>query len=177
MSFTIPIGQISSNPVVGATSVSEGPVGYRTTIPRLLSVSRPVSWVTVNSAGPPYDGDTAATTSPGRSRPGLAVTLEFPIQSATVFHKSTMAALALRFEAVDRRKLAGQRPTTERLEPWTSHTDVSLRSLTWPHIRRKFTRPSHLGSAIAPNPLFSRSGRASRVGSIPIARSTSRLAS
>src|ERR1700690_822869 len=106
MSFTIPIGQISSNPVVGATSVSEGPVGYRTTIPRLLSVSRPVSWVTVNSAGPPYDGDTAATTSPGRSRPGLAVTLEFPIQSATVFHKSTTAALALRFEPVDRRKLA-----------------------------------------------------------------------
>jgi hypothetical protein len=37
-------------------------------------------------------------------------------------------------------ELAGQRPTTERLKPRTSHTDVSLRSLTLPHIPRKFTR-------------------------------------
>jgi hypothetical protein len=27
-----------------------------------------------------------------------------------------------------------RRPTTERLEPGVSHIDVSLRSLTWPHI-------------------------------------------
>ena len=51
-------------------------------------------------------------------------------------------------------------------------TDVSLRSPTWPQIPRKFTRPSHLGPAIASNRLFLRSGSASRVGSIPIARST-----
>jgi hypothetical protein len=45
---------------------------------------------------------------------------------------------------------------------------------TWPHIPRKFTRPSHLGFAVAPNRLFSRSGSGARVGSIPIARSTLR---
>jgi hypothetical protein len=42
---------------------------------------------------------------------------------------------------------------------------------TWPHIPRKFTRPSHLGFAIAPNHLFLRPGAVARVGSIPIARS------
>ena len=73
--------------------------------------------------------------------------------------------------------LAGQRPTTGRLEPGISSTDVSLRSPTWPHIPRKFTRPSHLGSVIAPNCLFSSPRGAARVGSIPIARSTLRLAS
>jgi hypothetical protein len=45
---------------------------------------------------------------------------------------------------------------------------------TWPHIPRKFTRPSHLGFAIAPIRLFSRPGSDARVGSIPIARSTPR---
>src|SRR5216684_6410063 len=70
--------------------------------------------------------------------------------------------------------LAGQRPTTGRLEPGISSTDVSLRSPTWPHIPRKFTRQSHLASANAPKRLFSRPGSASRVGSIPIARSTFR---
>src|SRR5258708_961188 len=35
---------------------------------------------------------------------------------------------------------AVRRPTTERLEPGTSDTDVSLRSLALPHIPRKFTR-------------------------------------
>jgi hypothetical protein len=48
-----------------------------------------------------------------------------------------------------------------------SHIDVSLRSLTWPHIPRKFTRYSHLSSAFAPNRLFSSLGSAARVGSIP----------
>ena len=37
-------------------------------------------------------------------------------------------------------ELAVQRPTTERLQPGISRIDVSLRSLTWPHIPRKFTR-------------------------------------
>jgi len=45
---------------------------------------------------------------------------------------------------------------------------------TWLHIPRKFTRPSHLGSVIAPNCLFSSRRGAARVGSIPIARSTFR---
>jgi hypothetical protein len=58
--------------------------------------------------------------------------------------------------------------------PGTSHADVSLRCLTWPHIPRKFTRPSHVESVIAPNRLFCSSGNAARVGSIPIARSTLR---
>jgi len=43
---------------------------------------------------------------------------------------------------------------------------------TWPHIPGKFTRPSHLNFAAAPNSLFSGSGSATRVGSIPIVRST-----
>jgi hypothetical protein len=76
--------------------------------------------------------------------------------------------------------MAVRRPTTGRLEPATpptSPSDVSLRSPTWPHIPRKFTRPSHVAFTIVPNRLFSRSGTAFRVGSIPIARSTSRLAS
>ena len=58
-----------------------------------------------------------------------------------------------------------------RLKGSSSHTGVSLRSPTWPHIPRKFTSPSHLRSAIAPNRLFSSSERGARVGSIPIARS------
>jgi hypothetical protein len=52
------------------------------------------------------------------------------------------------------RSWPGRRPTTERLEPRTSCIDVSLRSLAWPHIPRKFTRRSHLASTIAPNRLF-----------------------
>ena len=36
--------------------------------------------------------------------------------------------------------LADQRPTTERLVHGTSHSDVSLRCRTLPHIPRKFTR-------------------------------------
>jgi hypothetical protein len=48
---------------------------------------------------------------------------------------------------------------------------------TWPQIPRKFTRPSHLGLGAGPNPLFSSLRSIGRVGSIPIARSTSRLAS
>ena len=35
---------------------------------------------------------------------------------------------------------ADRGPTTERLEPGISHIDVSLRSLAWPLIPRKFTR-------------------------------------
>jgi hypothetical protein len=66
-----------------------------------------------------------------------------------------------------------RRPTTESLEPGISHIDVSLRSLTWPHIPRQFTRQSHLASVTAPNRLLPRLGSAVRVGSIPIARSTS----
>jgi hypothetical protein len=46
--------------------------------------------------------------------------------------------------------------------------------LTWPHIPRKLTRPSHLGFVIARNHLFSSSGSGARVGTIPIARSTFR---
>src|ERR1035438_10931458 len=42
---------------------------------------------------------------------------------------------------------------------------------TWAHVPRKFTRPSHLGSAIPPNRSFPGSGGAAPVGSIPIARS------
>jgi hypothetical protein len=61
--------------------------------------------------------------------------------------------------------------------PGDSHIHVSLRSLTWPHIPRKFTRQSHLVLAFAPNRLFQRPGTAFPVGSIPIIRSTSRLAS
>ena len=52
--------------------------------------------------------------------------------------------------------------------------EVRSRIPTWPHIPRNFTRQSHLGSAIAPNYLFSGSGRAARAGSIPIARSNFR---
>jgi hypothetical protein len=73
-----------------------------------------------------------------------------------------------------RRVMARQRPTTGSLEPGIAPIDVSLRSPTWPHIPRKFTRPSHLGSAFAPNCLFSSPGSGARVGSIPIARSTFR---
>jgi hypothetical protein len=75
-------------------------------------------------------------------------------------------------------RMAGQSPATERARArGNSHIDVSLHSLTWPHKPRKFTRPSHLAFAIAPNRLFSSSGSDAPVGSIPIARSTSRLAS
>src|SRR5450631_4777089 len=64
--------------------------------------------------------------------------------------------------------MADQRPTTGRPEPG----DFDHRCIpTWPHIPRKFTRPSHLGCVAAPNRLFLGSGSASRVGSIPIARS------
>jgi hypothetical protein len=35
---------------------------------------------------------------------------------------------------------AGRRPTIEMLEPGTSDSDVSVSSLTLPHISRKFTR-------------------------------------
>jgi len=56
----------------------------------------------------------------------------------------------------------------------TSRIDTLLRSPTLPHIPRKFTRQSHLASAFVPKRLFSSAGRAARVGSIPIARSTFR---
>jgi hypothetical protein len=48
-----------------------------------------------------------------------------------------------------------------------------MRCLTWPHIPRKFTRQSHLAFAIGLNRLFYRLGSSARLGSIPIARSTS----
>jgi hypothetical protein len=51
---------------------------------------------------------------------------------------------------------------------------VGSRIPTWPYIPRKFTRQSHLASAIAPNYLFSSFRGPARVGSIPIARSTPR---
>src|SRR5260221_7633393 len=59
------------------------------------------------------------------------------------------------FEDATVSKWPGKRPTPGRLEPRISLTDVSLRSLTWPYIPRKFTRPSHLGFYIALNRLFS----------------------
>jgi hypothetical protein len=45
----------------------------------------------------------------------------------------------------DRMQLAVQRPTTERLEPGTSHIDVSPRSPTWPTYCENFDshRPLH----------------------------------
>jgi hypothetical protein len=52
----------------------------------------------------------------------------------------------------------------------TGVTTVRSRIPTWPHIPRIFTRPSHFGFVVATNPLFSRSGRAFRVYTIPIAR-------
>ena len=70
--------------------------------------------------------------------------------------------------------MARQRPMTGSPEPGVAPTDVSLRSPTWPHIPRKFTRQSHLGFVVAPNRLFSSFGVVARVGSIPIARSTFR---
>jgi hypothetical protein len=50
-------------------------------------------------------------------------------------------------------------------------------SPAWPHVPRKFTRLSHLRFAVARDCLFSSSGNNARVGSVPIARATSRLAS
>jgi hypothetical protein len=64
------------------------------------------------------------------------------------------------------------------MPPSTSEVKrVCARIPTLSHIPRKFTRPSHLGSAVAPNRSFSSPESVSRVGSIPIARSTSRRAS
>src|SRR5216684_760978 len=61
------------------------------------------------------------------------------------------------------------------MPPSTSEVKtVCARIPTWPHIPRKFTRQSHLASAIAPNYLFSSPGGGDRVGSISIARSTFR---
>jgi hypothetical protein len=54
---------------------------------------------------------------------------------------------------------------------------LGFRPLMYPYVAphtTKFTRPSHLLFAVAPNRLFFSSGSAARVGSIPIARSTLR---
>jgi hypothetical protein len=67
--------------------------------------------------------------------------------------------------------ISGTGPSREPRMLSLSPAFTRLRIPTWPHVPRKFTRPSHLGFAIAPNRLFSRPGSGTRVGSIPIARS------
>jgi len=76
----------------------------------------------------------------------------------------------------------GERPAAARFEVVRHGLTAHLGSPTnfrtypyWPHIPGIFTPQSHLGCVVARNRLFSSSGGASRVGSIPIARSTSRI--
>ena len=54
---------------------------------------------------------------------------------------------------------------------------IGSRILTWSHVPRKFTRLSHLSVGVTRNPVFSSFRSGAPVGSIPIARSTLRLAS
>jgi hypothetical protein len=100
------------------------------------------------------------------------------LESMTMFAEIRTQTLKVSTTAMEssdccgrRRVMARQRPMTGSPEPGIAPTDVSLRSPTWPRIPRKFTRQSHLGFVVAPNRLFSSSGVAARVGSIPIARS------
>ncbi len=53
-------------------------------------------------------------------------------------------------------------------------TEVGSRIPSWPRVPPKFTRPSHLGFDVEPNPVFCSFRTPNPVGSIPIARSTFR---
>jgi hypothetical protein len=78
-------------------------------------------------------------------------------------------------ESIEAAHMTGLGPVIDLRMLSPSPAFARRRIPTWPHIPRKFTRPSHLGFAIAPNRSFSRPGGTARVGSIPIARSTSRI--
>jgi hypothetical protein len=86
---------------------------------------------------------------------------------------SELGRLVREFGALEDRFLAGRRPTTERLEPGTSDSDVSLRCPAYRenlHANHTWNRLSHRTRS------FLKALKDLPVGSIRIARSTLRLA-